>query len=90
MALVLDVNGVDRLELSDGVALGAVCDLEEIGFKNPDDNDLDWLVSESHATGEDHLVFSFGSKEYVRVHGERGHLEEYHGSVQSLPGSLMG
>lgn len=88
-AFVLDVTGVDRLELSEGVALGAVRDLEEVGFKNPDDNDLDWLVSEVHASRGDHLLFSFGSKEYIRVHGERCHLEEYHGSVQSLPGSLV-
>jgi hypothetical protein len=87
--LVLDIEGVDRLELSAGVTLGAVCDLDEIGFKNPDDDDLDWLVSESHATSSDHLVFSFGPKEHIRVHGKLCQMREYHRPMHSLPGGPM-
>lgn len=83
-ALVVDVLGVDVLEITQGVLLGTVCDLDEVGFKNPGDTDLDWLVGERHARGNDHLVFSFGPDEHVRVHGERAQLREERKSLIRL------
>ena len=87
-ALVIDILGIDVLEITDGIMLGTMRDLDEMGFKNPADVDLDWLMGEHHATGADHLVFSFGPREYVRVHGKRAQLREEPNSLSRLVDAL--
>ena len=72
--LVIDVQGVGVLEITQDVLSGNARDLDEIGYKSPGDDDLDWLIGERQATSADHLVFRFGPSEYVRVHGDRAQL----------------
>lgn len=72
--LVIDVQGVGALEITQDVLLGNARDLDEIGYKNPEDGDLDWLIGEHQATSADHLVFRFGPSDYVRVYGDRAQL----------------
>jgi hypothetical protein len=82
--LVLEVHGLSVLELSSGVVLGTVRDLDEVGYKNPGDGDLDWLMSERTATGEDHLVFRFGPSDHIRIHGACAQLREQQDSCCCL------
>jgi hypothetical protein len=79
--LVLEVRELSVLEVSKGILLGTVRDLDEVGYKNPGDKDLDWLVGERLATGRDHLIFRFGSSDHVRIHGASAGLYERRDAV---------
>lgn len=72
----IEVEAVDYFAVSDGVGRGRVRDVDELGYKRPNDHDLDWLMDEGAATDEDHLVISFGPKDYLRIHGQRMLLRE--------------
>ncbi|MCT6721674.1 hypothetical protein [Acidovorax sp. K2F] len=41
--------------------------ISEIGYKNPDDVDYDWLLSEFLSTTEDHLFFRFDADHFLRI-----------------------
>lgn len=75
-AVVIDIGGIDHLEMTSGVAMGRVRDLVEMGYKSPDDPDLDWLMGERTAKADDHFVFSFGPIDFLRVHGTSMQLHE--------------
>ncbi len=72
--MVLSCFGVHHLEISDGVLAGKAGELEEIGFKEPDDNDLNWLVDEEKASKTFHIVFAFQNDEYIRVGSETAYF----------------
>lgn len=82
--LVLEVEGLSVLEMTGGVTAGRVRDLDEVGYKNPGDADLEWLVGECGAEREDHLVFRFGPSDHVRVYGERAELREQKDAASDL------
>lgn len=41
--------------------------ISEVGYKNPDDMDCDWLLSESASRVEDHLFFRFDADHFLRI-----------------------
>lgn len=41
--------------------------VEEIGYKNPDDFDYDWLLNEEQKSQSSHLVIRFENGEYLRL-----------------------
>ena len=59
---------VTCVEKSPGVEKGNIKNLDEIGFKNPTDKNLDWLVESIKSAPEDHIVFRFEGDEYIRFH----------------------
>lgn len=59
---------VDFLELSEGLGTRDLPGIEELGYKRPDDADLDWLMGEQNAKPEDHLVLRFSAEDYIRFH----------------------
>ena len=67
-AIVLKFSGVDHFELSPQFANSVSHYLAEMGYKNPDDSDLDWLVDEGRSTKSDHIVFRLANDEYIRLH----------------------
>jgi hypothetical protein len=42
--------------------------LIEMGFKNPDDYDHDWIIEENMATTDDDFFIRFVKDEYLRIH----------------------
>lgn len=42
-------------------------EIDEIGFKSPNDTDYDWLLTEEQAEPDDHIVFRFINDEILRV-----------------------
>lgn len=50
-------------------------DLDEIGFKNPGDENYDWLLSEGQSLPSDHLVMRFTTDDYIRVFADTAKLE---------------
>ncbi|MDX3774721.1 hypothetical protein QE250_11395, partial [Chromatiaceae bacterium AAb-1] len=65
---------VDYFELSPNFAGQLTCDLEEMGYKNPGDKDVDWLISENKSTEADHLLFRFSNDEFVRIHAKKAYF----------------
>lgn len=52
--------------------------LEEMGYKNPDDTDLDWLIEQRKSTPDDHLILRFCDDEYIRVYCDRATATAQH------------
>lgn len=68
--LSLKFIGVDYLEFSPSFVPKITHDLEEIGYKNAGDADINWLIDESKSTESDHLLFRFANDEFIRIHSE--------------------
>lgn len=60
-------NGLKYFEVSKGFFLKTSYSLEELGFKNIEDRDYSWLLSEEQSTGSDHLFIRLENDEYIRV-----------------------
>ncbi|RYH61442.1 MAG: hypothetical protein EON54_10175 [Alcaligenaceae bacterium] len=41
--------------------------ISEMGYKNPDDMDCDWLLSEKSSVAGDHLFFRFDADRFLRI-----------------------
>lgn len=67
-SLRVEAVDVDFLELSNGFGTRDLSGIEELGYKSPDDTDLDWLMGEHQAKSEDHLVLRFSAEDYIRFH----------------------
>ncbi len=66
--ICLKFSSVDYFELSPQFVNGVNQNLSEIGYKNPDDTDYDWLINESKSTRLDHIFFRLANDEYIRLH----------------------
>lgn len=67
--ILIEFIDVSVLELSYGFTSHINQNLVEMGYKNADDRDYDWLVEERNAFETDHLFFRFDSDEYIRIYG---------------------
>lgn len=85
-SLVIEMSGLEFLELSEGFGVRQLQDLAELGYKGPEDRDLDWLVGEDKATEADHLVFRFSPDDYLRVHARSADLCEFEGVTAEVCG----
>jgi hypothetical protein len=61
---------VDYFQTSPDFANEITPDFEELGYKNPDDMDIDWLLQEQESSPDDHLVFTFSGGAFFRVHSQ--------------------
>lgn len=66
--VVIEFIYVDYFRLSDNFVEKITPNLDEIGYKNPDDLDLMWLISEAKSAKKDHIIFRFENGEFVRIH----------------------
>lgn len=60
-------RGVKYLEFSKLFFVEQSSTIDELGYKAPEDNDYDWLMSEEHFTGDQHFVFRFVYGEHLRI-----------------------
>lgn len=72
--VVLEFHDVEFLGLSSGFGTRATPDLDEFGYKNPQDSDLEWLLCESQATPQDHFLIRLGAIDFIRVYAGRAWL----------------
>lgn len=68
--LTLLFRGVDFLTVNIGNIGKINCDVAELGYKQPDDFDHDWLMREKNCSSEAHLFIRFEGDEFIRIHGE--------------------
>lgn len=73
VAISIKFLDVDYFELSPDFTSRLTQDLEEIGYKNPGDKDIDWLVGEKKSTEADHLLFRFANDEFLRIHAKKAY-----------------
>lgn len=67
---------VKHFTLSDKFAVSDISHFEEVGYKGPDDQNLDFISGEQHADETSHLLFRFGSDQVIRIWAERALLSE--------------
>lgn len=78
-------EGVKYLEFSKGFFTEETTTVDEMGYKDPEDFDYDWLMDEEHFTGGQHFVFRFVYDEHIRIFAERIELlTEY--KMHQVPG----
>lgn len=75
-AIVLHFAGVDYLAFRFLPQDKESTDLQEMGYKNPDDGDDSWLLSEDQSVPDDHLFLRFGGDSFVRIHSKEAVLIE--------------
>ena len=61
-------NKIDYLELSPSFGSRVIQNLDEMGYKKPDDQDDEWLLDEQQSTPNDHLFIRFEGNDFIRVH----------------------
>lgn len=53
--------------ISNALMTEKVTTIQEIGYKDPDDKDLDWLNDERNFTANSQIIFRFENDEFIRV-----------------------
>ncbi|MFT4926262.1 MAG: hypothetical protein ACI8WB_002360 [Phenylobacterium sp.] len=61
-------SSVDYLEVSHDFVNHVTHSLIEMGYKTPNDKDLDWLITEKNFEADHHVVLRFSNDEYIRLH----------------------
>ena len=74
--VLLEFCRLDYLMLSSDFFTLDRIDLDEIGYKSPNDIDDQWLLGEDQADSECHIFFRFLGGHFVRMHGSRAELRE--------------
>ena len=67
--IVIEVHDLDYLEASPQFGTEVVYDLDEIGYKSPQDRDDLWLLNEAQSSEDAHLFFRFIEGHFIRFHG---------------------
>lgn len=79
-------QGVKYLEFSKGFFIGDTTTVDEMGYKDPEDFDYDWLIGEEHFNGAQHFVFRFVYDEHIRVFAEKIELLTEYNLVKEFNG----
>ena len=74
--IALSFGGINFLQLSDGFGLASISQVEEVGYKSPDDINLDYVDREKHAQECSHLVIRLDCDQSIRIGSERALLLE--------------
>ena len=70
---------IDYLELSLNCGSRVIQNLDEMGYKNPDDQDDEWLLDEQQSTPNDHLFIRLEGNDFIRVHCQHADIVEAEG-----------
>lgn len=74
--IFLDFEQLDFIEFSPNFGTRIISGLDEIGYKNPEDRDDEWLMDERQATPDDHLYFRLDGVDFIRIHCRFADLHE--------------
>lgn len=76
LPISLNFEAIDYLEFSPNFGTRVVDGLDEMGYKNPEDRDDEWLMDEQQATSDDHLIFRLDGGDFIRVHCQYADIVE--------------
>lgn len=80
--ITLNFDGIDYLEFSPNFGTRPISGLDEIGYKNVNDRDDNWLLTEQQATDKDHLFFRMDGGSFIRIHSQHADVyEESRGQI---------
>lgn len=68
--LVLSFSGLEYIYFSKGFFINQSKNIEELGYKEIENENLDWLIQEDKFLPEHHLVIRFDNDEFIRIYGE--------------------
>ena len=74
--VVINFKNISFFKMSDNILNDRVVQIQEMGYKMPDDNDLDWLDNEEHFSDECHMIFRFENDEFIRIQAEFAEVKE--------------
>lgn len=78
-AIAIEFARVDYLTFRIDPHSEETADLQEMGYKNPNDEDDSWLLSEDQSVPDDHLCLRFDGDNFVRIHSKEAALIEQGG-----------
>lgn len=76
LPISLNFEQIDYLELSPNFGTRVISGLDEMGYKNPEDCEDEWLMDEQQAICSDHLFFRMDDGDFIRVHCRNADLVE--------------
>lgn len=68
--VVLHFRGLRYVHFSKDFFINPSTNIEELGYKAVDDENLDWLGREDKSLSDDHLVLRFDNDEFIRIYAE--------------------
>ena len=74
--IVIEFDNLIYLAVSSDFCSTGQLDLDEMGYKSPDDFDDEWLLGEAQADKKDHIFFRFVGGQSVRMLASQVELKE--------------
>ena len=74
--VALVFHDVEFLQVSSGLGVNAILDLDEVGYKEPGEEDDSWLDTEEQSSDAYHLFFRLTNNEFIRIYSKRACLWE--------------
>ncbi|WP_341224499.1 hypothetical protein [uncultured Arcticibacterium sp.] len=68
-------SSVSFFQMSEHFYMEHPTNLEEIGFKEPDNFDHDWLGAQEHSNEKDHIFFRFRGDEFLRIYAKKAFID---------------
>ena len=65
--IVIVFHNILSFSMSNAFMTEKVTTIQEIGYKDPDDKDLDWLNGEEYFNPNSQIIFRFENDEFIRV-----------------------
>lgn len=69
--IVIQFLQISHISFSESFFLQPCAEIEELGYKNAEDFDMDWLANENSSNDEFHFIIRFANDEFVRLFCER-------------------
>jgi hypothetical protein len=86
LTVVLIFRGLRSFRATGALLLGRAHDVDEIGYKAQNDEDIDWLDSEKNASDHHDFFIRFEGNEYIRVQCDEAVLLEVQRAWAEVPG----
>jgi hypothetical protein len=69
-SIVLEFEGLENLDFSENLFTTFSNTIEEIGYKDKNDKDYDWIQSESQSNIESNIFFRFENDGYIKIYSQ--------------------
>jgi len=73
--LELSFYGLIHISFSEGFFINQSKTIEEIGYKESNNDNLDWLIEEDKTQPEYHLIIRFDNDEFIRIYAETAEIK---------------
>lgn len=74
--IVMVFHNVSFFSISKDLVSEKIKTIQEIGYKEPDDKDLNWLNGDVNFESSYHIIFRFENDEFIRIEAEFAEVKE--------------